>query len=377
MSDQTVTFKKDEVIVLLGAGASVDAGVPHSGAMVEQIERALKDEWREFKDLYNYVRSAIFFADGIQGIFDTQVSYNIEKLVVALDELLRREEHPLYPFVGAWNPRLSQVAGENFQRVSVFRNKILEKLRHEWIEITNYEQAAYFKGLINFQSELNYPLRIFTLNYDLCVEKTYHCVYNEFPERGFDKSRFWNHELLEDVTQGQKNLYLYKLHGSIDWTRDPATGKITYSDSTSIIKVDDGVLIFGTTYKLQYVDPFLFLVYQLRRLSLDAKLLLVVGYGFGDEHINGILAQALRGSTSKRLLAVTSLGNLGDSEPAAKRNFRQYVSKQLELENIEDQRLVIQFSRAKEFLAETLTLAEMSKHFPPEEPIFEDVKSES
>src|SRR5579859_2477704 len=99
MSDQTVTFKKDEVIVLLGAGASVDAGVPHSGAMVEQIERALKDEWREFKDLYNYVRSAIFFADGIQGIFDTQVSYNIEKLVVALDELLRREEHPLYPFV--------------------------------------------------------------------------------------------------------------------------------------------------------------------------------------------------------------------------------------------------------------------------------------
>jgi hypothetical protein len=39
----------------------------------------------------------------------------------------------------------------------------------------------------------------------------------------------------------------------------------------------------------------LFLVYQLRRLSLEAKLILVVGYGFADEHINGILQQALRG----------------------------------------------------------------------------------
>ena len=66
MSTQTITFKKDEVVVLLGAGASVDAGIPHSAAMVNQIEKALTAEWKEFRDLYNYVRSAIFYADGIQ-----------------------------------------------------------------------------------------------------------------------------------------------------------------------------------------------------------------------------------------------------------------------------------------------------------------------
>jgi hypothetical protein len=81
--------------------------------------------------------------------------------------------------------------------------------------------------------------------------------------------------------------------------RDPGNGKLTFSDSTSKIKVDDGQIIFGPKYKLQYVDPFLFLVYQLRRLSLEAKLILVVGYGFADEHINGILWQALRGSPDK------------------------------------------------------------------------------
>ena len=351
MSTQTITFKKDEVVVLLGAGASVDAGIPHSAAMVNQIEKALTAEWKEFRDLYNYVRSAIFYADGIQGTFNNHVSYNIERLVVALDELSRREEHPIYPFVGAWNPRLTQVAGENFEKVSNFRTRILEKLRHEWIEIANYDTAAYFKGLINFQKELNYPLRIFTLNYDLCVEKSYQCEYNEFPERGFDKFRFWNHDLLEDTSPAQRNILLYKLHGSIDWTRDATTSKLTFSDSPSTIRIEEGVLIFGTTYKLQYVDPFLFLVYQLRRLSLDARLLLVIGYGFGDEHINGILAQALRGDQGKRLVAVMFCGSENSED-----SLRKFVSAQLGLEK-DDSRLVIKISRARTFLEETLNLA--------------------
>jgi len=378
MNTQSITFKKDEVLVLLGAGASVDAGVPHSAAMVREIENALDNDWKQFKDLYNYVRSAIYYADGIRGTFDKEVSYNIERLVVSLDELSRREEHPLYPFIGAWNPRLAQVAGTDFSNVSEFKTKILEKLRHEWIEISNYEYAAdYYKGLINFQKELNHPLRVFSLNYDLCVEKSYHAEYKEFPERGFDKDRFWCHELLEEATPAEKSLYLYKLHGSIDWVRDPNNGKLTYSDSTSKIKVDEGELIFGTTYKLQYVDPFLFLVYQLRRLSLEAKLLLVVGYGFGDEHINGILQQALRGGQDKRIVAVTWFGDgLIDNERIKQTNrFRSFVSKQLGLEDDQDPRLVVELSSARKFLGEELSLTAMTTHFPVEESLFEEVKT--
>jgi SIR2-like domain len=90
---------------------------------------------------------------------------------------------------------------------------------------------------------------VFTLNYDLCIEKAYQAEYQVFSERGFDKgNRYWSHELLEDAGSGDKNFYLYELHGSIDWVRDPATGKLTYSDSTSKIKVDDGEIIFGLTY---------------------------------------------------------------------------------------------------------------------------------
>ena len=374
MTGSGVTFAKDEVLVLLGAGASVDAVIPHSAEMVRQIEAALEGDWKHYKELYNYVRSAFFYADGIRGTYANDVSYNIERLVMSLDELSRREEHPLYPFVGAWNPRLLQVAGSNFEHVSPFRTKILEKLRHEWIEILNYGRARYFRGLINFQKELNYSLRVFTLNYDLCVERTYQAEYGELPERGFDKeNRFWSHELLEDADPGDKNFYLYKLHGSIDWVRDPNSGKLTFSDSTSKIKIDDGQIIFGLTYKLQYVDPFLFLVYQLRRLSLEAKLILVIGYGFADEHINGSLRQALRGNPDKRLIAVTWLGGT-KSDADKQRDFEHFILKQLDLADT-DGKVVVRIATAKKFLGEELSLATVSKYFPEKESLFQEIQT--
>jgi SIR2-like domain len=374
MSADGISFKKDEIIVLLGAGASVDAGIPHSAAMVHEIESSLHNEWSTFKDLYNYVRSAIFYGQGIQGTFDHNVSYNIERLVNSLEELARREEHPIYPFIGAWNPRLSQVAGDDFGLVAQFKEGILKKLRNEWIEIQDYGRAAYYSGLLKFQKELNYPLRVFTLNYDLCVEKAYWCEYNEFPERGFGKDRMWSHEILEEAVPAEKSLVLYKLHGSIDWIRDASMGRITFSDSTAKIRPSEGVLIFGTTYKLQYVDPFLFLVYQLRRMSLDARLLIVVGYGFGDEYINGILAQALRGHPEKRIVVVSWNADFDDEvrQRAAIDDLKKFVAAQLGLP-AEDDRIVLRPMKASEFLSEHLSLAELKGIFPAEESLFEEL----
>jgi hypothetical protein len=370
MSSTSVTFAKDDVLVLLGAGASVDAGIPHSAEMVRRIEAALENEWKEFKNLYNYVRSAIFYADGIRGTHPNDAAYNIERLVVCLDELARREEHPLYPFVGAWNPRLLQVAGQDFQSVSTFRTAILDKLRREWIELQNFDKARYFNGLLKFQKEFNYPLHVFTLNYDLCVEKTYAAQYHHYPERGFDKDRSWSHELMEGSDPGERSLYLYKLHGSIDWTRS-SDSKLTFSDSTSTIKTEDSQIIFGLTYKLQYVDPFLFLVYQLRRRSLEAKLLLVIGYGFADEHINGILAQALRRAPDKRLLVVTYAPSSNSREKQTA-DYVAFVGKQLELTD-SDGKVCVHIAKAEKFLGEELSLAMVSSFFPEVEGIFDDV----
>jgi hypothetical protein len=134
--------------------------------------------------------------------------------------------------------------------------------------------------------------------------------------------------------------------------------------------MDDAALIFGTTYKLQYVDPFLFLVYQLRRLSLDARLLVVIGYGFGDEHINGILAQALRTDTEKRIIAVNWIGDKDAPQTADREErFKKFVAKQLELES-SDARLVLLNEKAKPYMEGQLSLKSVGAYFPPEENLF-------
>jgi len=380
MNNQPTIFKKDDVIVLLGAGASVDADIPHSATMVQRIEEAVKPraQWSEFGPQYNYVRSAIYFVEGIRGRFDSEVSYNIERVVEVLDELGRRMDHPLYPFVGAWNPRLIQVAGSGFEKVDKFKERIVERLRRDWIEIQNYDKARYYEGLFKFQHELNHPLRVFSLNYDLCVEKISQTVASELPERGFDDQRLWKYQLFEGIDGRPRRIFLYKLHGSIDWQIDPNTGRLTFSDSTSKVKPEEAALIFGTSYKLQYVDPFLFLVYELRRWSLDAKLLLVIGYGFGDDHINGILGQAMRNREDKRLVVVAPVSSGNSSTQKEKEESRDqrksWIGLKLGMTEQDFSRIQIVDSTAKSFFESGLHLDEMAKLFPTEELSFDVLK---
>ncbi len=362
-------FKSDEVVILLGAGASVEAKIPHSADMINQLESKLSGtdkNWSAYKNLYYYVRSAIYYADGIRGRFDNHVSYNIERLVNTLSEISMRTEHTLYPFVGAWNPTLLQVAGNEFELVKEFRDKIVHLLRSEWLAPPNYQQDAhYFEGLVKFQRDYQYPLRVFTLNYDLCVEKI--CGGRSVSiERGFNDERNWDWRRFDDGLDELQDLYLYKLHGSTDWVFNEE--KLTFRDEPSAIADADTAIIFGTTYKLQYRDPFLFFTYEFRKWTLEARIIVAIGYGFGDPHINKIIQQALTSDSSRILLAV-STSNTSPEE----------IGKLLEHHN--SKQIIYCKETASHFMTEHLNLEHLSTFLPAEEeeliPVIERVEDTS
>ena len=356
----TTVFKRDEVILLLGAGASVEAGIPDSRNMIEEIEKLIssKPDWRKYKELYRYIRSSIFFADGLDGVFGDDVHFNIERLVNVLDELQKKERHALYPFVGAWSPKLQEVAGDDFRNVQGFRKKIVQILRNEWVALRETEVASYYKGLLRFQREFEHPLRVFSLNYDLCVEQT--CG-NAYVQRGFNE-RTWDWRMFDETSEDDLPLLLYKLHGSLDWYFK--NDQVQFSDSTSIIKDDEIALIFGTSYKLQYLDPFLFLAYELRRWTLDAaRIIICIGYGFSDDHINGILGQALRQNCERKLLAVIGLG-----DPCAT---KALIVARLDVKECQ---VLVRASKASDFLEKDLTIAALAKHFPIESDLIPELQ---
>ncbi|MEZ5277052.1 MAG: SIR2 family protein [Opitutaceae bacterium] len=309
-----MTSKSKDIIFLLGAGASAEAEIPPSGQMIDHIEELLtgKDhaEWSPYATLYNHIKSAIHYAAGLKGQFRDGVAYNIETLVNTLYELERNEEHPLYPFIASWNSRLVSLSrGDDgdFSKVRDFRRLILNQLK-SWVSPDDISLADYFQGLIPLQRGLTFPLRIFSLNYDLCVERLNTLEFRV--ETGFEGigPKFpWDWERFEDSNAGPTppEIYLYKLHGSINWKRD-ATRNLICLEQTEGIAPEKMDLIFGRDLKLEAADPYLFYAYELRKYSLETRLIVCIGYGFGDQHINKILTQSLQRDETRRLLVVAN-----------------------------------------------------------------------
>lgn len=340
-------FREDEIIILLGAGCSKEAGIPTSVDMVKEIESKLDSEWKDFKTLYHFVKSCILYADGLQAKYNEPL--NIERLVNTLTELEKKEEHPIFPFIGSWNSKVVELCGSDFKNIEALKEKIIEQLK-DWVTLSDYSKSSYYKHFFKFSSEIQFPLRIFSLNYDLCLEKNNK---DHIIETGFDENRNWKWQRFEKNENTKVNIYLYKMHGSINWERNK-DGFLTYSDEVN--KIDNPDLIFGTNYKLQYVDPYLFYAYEFRKYSLEAKLIITIGYGFFDEHINGIIGQALKHNKQSRLIA--NIYKENGAEDYIKKEKKE-ISKKLNINN--ENQLKIMNMKASEFLKDHLKLNTLEK----------------
>jgi hypothetical protein len=303
-----MSILSSDIIFLLGAGASVEAGIPASATMIQKIEELLREnsEWGKFRDLYHHVKSSIHFSAGLKGKFNWDVNYNIETLVNSLYELEKNEEHPLYPFIASWNSRFVQLAGNGFENVKCFREKILCELK-KWMCPEEAAESDYYRGLAQLQADLNYTLRIFSLNYDRCVEQLDQNGFRvEAGFGGFGKNYIWDWERFDNIEASSTpspQILLYKLHGSIDWKRDQ-TKNLYRVKETETVAPNNMEIIFGRDFKLEAADPYLFYAYEFRRYCLLTKLIVTIGYGFFDDHINKMLAQALRDDDDRKLLIV-------------------------------------------------------------------------
>lgn len=337
--------RSKDIIFLLGAGASAEAGIPVSGEMINHVENLLKTDAE--RGLYNHVKSAIHFSAGLKGQFGDAVPFNIETLVNTLYELERNEEHPLYPFISSWNARFVALAGTDFGEVRRFRQKILAALK-KWMCPEDPAKANYYRGLITMQWDLTYPLHVFSLNYDLCVERlnqpefSVETGFADYgPDHPWDWERFVDMETSNNIAP---QLVLYKLHGSINWKRNASTKELFSVEQIESVDADKMEVIFGREFKLEAADPYLFFAYMFRDLSLVTRLIVTLGYGFGDGHINKMLTQSLRNDPERRLLVVR---RCAEKDCLA---LADQVISVLELEAPQTEQVIVRPGSAKEFL---------------------------
>lgn len=330
-------IKGEHILFLLGAGASVDAGIPISNQMVNKIEELIinHNDWKPYKDLYYYLKSSINYSDGILGKFE--VPFNVERLLIVISEIEKRESNIMYPFIGTWNIRLLDLGGNNFENIKKF-HKLIRKQLNEWVGLRSYDDANYYQSFTSLSSDVANLIKVFTLNYDMCFENI--VGKDKTIELGFTKeTNEWHQSNFENI-EG-KHYNLYKLHGSIDW----------YISEEKLYKSQkiesEPELIFGIQHKMTSVDPYFYYSSVLRNSCFnEAKIIVVIGYSYADEYVNVILSQAINSRSELRIINVAPLFNKNAQ------NEIDFICQRLNLKN-KNQLINIDIT-SKEFLTNTM-----------------------
>lgn len=170
--------------------------------------------------------------------------------------------------------------------------------------------TAFLKKLLTRPLNLK-RANIFTLNYDTLLEQAADSegvvaldgfvgtVRRVFRPESYDYDLYFPAETTEGrVHRLDRVVHLYKLHGSIDWRAEDPEWNNPYGIShlRDAKATGDAPLVYpspakyGETLGMPYAELFRRFAVALVR---PQSTLFTIGYGFGDEHVNTIIRQAL------------------------------------------------------------------------------------
>jgi hypothetical protein len=176
-------------------------------------------------------------------------------------------------------------------------------------------------------------LKLFTTNYDLCFEaaasKQGLVVLDGFSftqPRQFDP-RFFLYDIVRRPTTGEEVgtplegvFHIYKLHGSVNWTRKSENEIEVEQNPTP----DSACLIYPAKGKYQqsYVQPHLELVSQYFSVLREPNTCLIVaGFGFNDDHLSEPILAAVRTNPHLRLIIVNPSADELTARPKEKNKY--------------------------------------------------------
>lgn len=307
------------IALLAGAGLSQNADLPMSIQLATNLRSALtamaqnpggsseavntRETARKWLALFNFLNGGVHFQEGFLGR-DPDVKANIEQIAIAALELIARTTNPLAPYAAGWHRRIEEFEAEDRNILRSFIEFTYSRLREE-LTLRDPQKASYLERLKDL-SEGERGLDIFTLNYDLCIEHALTTGNVPFTN-GFTKEGLWSPTAFEN----RARIKLFKLHGSLDWIDDQVYGLCSIEfpkhEIAEMIETDQTrpTLIFGTAHKLSAREPFLTLAYHFAQRLLKTEILAIVGYSFGDEHVNEIVEQGVKKNARLRIVVVS------------------------------------------------------------------------
>ncbi len=292
---------------LLGSGASADA-IPNMEGMLTKVESKLEqDEHKDKKSRFEEIKkSSGSNLEEVLSVLYSHKSY--------LDGSGQAEDH-------VTSGLINLVEEEMYNQINIdLEGKNAEKT-------LGLYQTFYHK--LSLRNKDLARVNVFTTNNDLLSEKSldylninYNNGFGGGLSRYFNPARYsytYSRKVdsnLEKYEPLENMVYLFKLHGSINWIECTGNSFFNIREveiDSSTEKPDQNVLIYPTPLKQNKSlgSPYADIIREFqKRLLLKHSVLMVIGYSFSDEHINNMLYQALASNSS---LSVLIFGNYPDT----------------------------------------------------------------
>lgn len=201
------------------------------------------------------------------------------------------------------------------QAVEDFLNQVKETILQEcssFITLEKSDISCYQRLLQTLaRRRVRDPrLKVFTTNYDMCFETAASDLgmmivdgFSYTRNRKFD-GQYFNYDVVKRERESHEFvegiIHLYKLHGSVSWERKDNG---IYESASPEPK--NAVLIYPAKGKYQqaFIQPHLELLSRfLESLRQPNSCLVVVGFGFNDDHLSEPIISSIKSNPSLRLI---------------------------------------------------------------------------
>ena len=269
---------------LLGAGCSVCAGKPLIGRLTESI---LNEADERLISHFRHLKSGSHRLPTIEDLMNYLVRYG-----EILGTITNADGHSIsIKEINEW--------------LTFIKKKIVAEIADDWQPSTHHQKFFRRVGGLGQRG----PRDIFSLNYDTLLEASLDELRISYADGFRGTNRAWfDAATFDDVGACYR---LFKLHGSINWTRDKA-GHVRRGRNANEDAADEPVIVYPSEQKYLQTQ---YGVYEtlmnrfrnrLRSPSVN-NCLIVLGYSFNDGHINEAICDAIT-SRGSNLTVIAFIG---------------------------------------------------------------------
>lgn len=310
-SDFNEVLSSKNLTFLLGSGCSShkgasgrEEGIPTMASLAQGILAGENYEIAEKYGIDDGVKQTLYNSLGID-LEDSEYFYNLERLMEVLFGFQ-------FALAKSLKESLADAATAVDAAINSIKSYILDVCRHGHGEESSSDVLGHYQAFYRKLSQRSRSLprpAVATTNYDLfneiAMDRLGVPYINGFMgsvERIFNPAsfRYTIAQRLDTSSQRWTSLdnlvYFLKLHGSLNW-HSTNTGLFPVEERPLSESADRGAgLIYPTPAKqnASFAAPYsdMFREFQ-SKVVQEQSALVVVGYSFGDEHVNNIIYQAL------------------------------------------------------------------------------------